>query len=113
MNAAVTPAAPKSAGTLETLKQGALQTVNWMGRQVQAFAHTVGDVAMRVINFMKPFFQNLAKVFGEFVSKARTFAMNNKEVTVAGIGGAFVISALALLAYFHYRAERPEEGATA
>jgi len=104
MSAATLPQAPAPAtgapSTFDAMKQGALQTVNWMGRQIQILGSTIKEYAMKIVEWAKPFFQNIATMLGETFDKVKEFALANKEVSIA-VGIAIpVIAAAAIGAYF-------------
>lgn len=107
--APLTAPATGAPSTFDAMKQGALQTVNWMGKQIQVLGSTIKEYAMKVVEWVKPFFQNAAKMLGETYDKVRELALANKEVSIA-VGIAIpVIAALAIGSYFLLSGEGSKE----
>jgi len=90
-----------SPSTWNTIKQGAIDGVNWVGRQVQWLASTIKDYAIKVVEWAKPFFQTIGKFCVEQYDKVKELIVNNKEaslfaaalvaiVSIASIAGVYL-----------------------
>lgn len=108
MSAVGSPVATEATtSTFENVKQGALSTVNWMGKQIQWLASTIKDSAIKVFEWAKPFFQSIGKMLGETYDKVREFVIANKEASIA-VGVAIpVVAGLALGAYLLLKGDAP------
>ncbi|NGX59777.1 MAG: hypothetical protein KR126chlam3_00934 [Chlamydiae bacterium] len=99
-NPVVAEATTTTTSTFDQIKEGLLNSVNWMGRQIQWLGSTLKDFAFKVVEFVKPFFQSIGKMLAETYDKIREFIIANKEVsTYVGIA-AVVGAALFGLSYF-------------
>lgn len=107
MSAATLPQAPAAGApsTFDAMKQGALQTVNWMGRQIQVLGSTIKEYAMKIVDWAKPFFQNVAKMLGETYDKTMEFAKANKEISLAVVIGVPLVAIASIFAYFALNGE--------
>lgn len=100
MNAPVqAPAASAAAvSTFDQLKETTLNAVNWMGKNIQQLGSNVKDYSLKVVEWAKPFFQNLVKMFAETFDKVKAFVLANKQVSIA-VGVAIpVIAGLTIFA---------------
>ncbi|NGX47971.1 MAG: hypothetical protein K1000chlam3_01357 [Chlamydiae bacterium] len=91
MSAANPVAAGATTSTFENVKQGALNAVNWMGKQIQWLTSSIKEYAVKVFEWAKPFFQNIGKMLGETYDKVREFTITNKEASIA-VGITAVVS---------------------
>jgi len=87
-----TPAA-QSPSTWETIKGNLSDGANWLGRNVKALGNAIGNGVMKVIEYIKPFFQTIGKYLAEGYDKVRELLTQNKEVSVA-VAGALLIGGL-------------------
>lgn len=93
---AVKPAA--SAGTFETIKNTTLDAINWMGRKVSLVLSTIKDYALKVAEYVKPFFQKIGRALVNSFDKVKEFVVTHKEFVV-GSGIAVIVGILSVLVY--------------
>lgn len=78
-----------AASTVDTIKSGAIDAVQWLGRQLTLIKDFALSVIAKVVEFAKPAFENLAHFFRELFESAKEWISANREIAVpVGIGGA-------------------------
>ncbi len=91
-------ASAAAASTFDQLKETTLNAVNWMGKNIQQLGSNVKDYSLKVVEWAKPFFQNLAKMIVDTFDKVKAFVLANKQVSIA-VGVAIpVIAGLTMFA---------------
>lgn len=99
--------------TWDTIRNGAIDGANWIGRQVQWLGSTIKDYAFKVFEWAKPFFQAIGKFCVERFEQVKELIANNKETSIILLAGV-AITAVTVLAARHIccgdEAKKEEDG---
>ena len=113
MSATAKPVASPSgtipaASTFDQIKGGALNTVNWMGKQIQWLGSTIKQYAIKIFEWAKPFFQNIGKMLAETYDKVREFVIANQTASIA-VGITVLLTTLAILTMIYWPSDSKSE----
>ena len=96
------------ASTVDTIKTGAISTAQWLGHQVAVIKDGILAAIVKIVEFAKPLFANLAEFFGDLFDSAKTWISANREIAVpVGIGG--LVAAFAAVAGYVLFCNKPED----
>lgn len=100
MTAAINhPIADATTSAFDQVKHGVINAANWLGRQVTWLASSIKDIAMRIVEAVKPAFASLVHFVREQSAKVKDFLVANKEIAIPASIAALAASALIVLAY--------------
>lgn len=74
-----------SPSTWDTIKNGVVEGFNWVGRQVKWLGQSIGDFAMKIYEFVKPFFTSVFRFVADSYHAIKEFFMENKQVTIVSL----------------------------
>lgn len=104
-------AAPKiNPSNYDQFRNGAVNAVNWLGRQAQWIGSSCKDFGSKVAEFVKPFFHAVMKIVCESFDKVREVVIANKEIAGPAAIGAILLTIVALT--FTQVICKPEGGET-
>ncbi|NGX38593.1 MAG: hypothetical protein K1000chlam2_01767 [Chlamydiae bacterium] len=107
---AVNQVAEATTGTFDQIKGKVVNAANWLGRQVASLATSIKDLALRVVEWAKPFFNTIAKFFVETFDKTKEYIVANKEIALPAALIGIVGTVIGLACYHGWGSK---DGATA
>ncbi len=97
-------AAAATSTTMDQVKHFAIDSANWIGRQVNVLFNTTKGFAAKAAEFAKPYFSSFMKFAGEMLDKAK----ENREFC---LGGVAALAAAALVLTLYNACSNKEEAA--
>lgn len=98
--------AEATTSTFYQIRNGALNAVYWVGKQIQWFGRTIKDYAVKIYEWAKPFLEAVGKTIAHSYEKLRDFIIANKNVSLAVGLAVPVATAIALATYFIFYNEQ-------
>lgn len=76
------PVADATTSAFDQVKHGIINAANWIGRQVTWLASSIKDIAMRIVEAVKPAFASLVQFVREQSTKVKDFIVANQAVAI-------------------------------
>lgn len=110
MSAAINhPVADATTSAFDQVKHGVINACNWLGRQVTWLASSIKDIAMRIVEAVKPAFASFVQFVREQAIKAKDLIAANQPVAITLAIAIPVIATLAVLGVKFFGGEAKEE----
>ena len=98
--------AAEAASTVDSIKSGAISTIQWLGHQISALKDTVVAAITKIIEYVKPLFTNIAQYFGEIFEAAKEWIKENRELATYGGIGSLAAAFAVVGGYLYFSKEK-------
>jgi hypothetical protein len=83
----------------ETFTTKVSEGAEWLGRNIKALGSTLADYAVKVWEYVKPFFEKIGQFIAETWDKAKEFVKEHKEGTAIAVASAIIVGIASIIFY--------------
>jgi hypothetical protein len=85
----------------ETFTTKVSEGAEWLGRNIKALGSTLAEYAVKVWEYVKPFFEKIGQFIAETWDKAKEFVQAHKEETAIGVS-IVLVTGIASIFFYSY-----------